>query len=410
MRASRKTGYTAPFFTAYFFYYTGYCVFSSFIVLYLTHQGYSASLCGLITSFTLAANLVMEPVGGYITDTFLTTRCYLTVCAGTIIVLCLFCACFSGVPARCLPALIVTAGLSYPFSQLMDAWVNCCRELDPGLIYSRVRAGGSIGFAAMSVAAGYYFHTFGWGHYFLVQALPFLLLLPLLLRLPKIELGNRDEKKGRMLSLSNSFQVLVHNRSYLLSLLICTLYWFSHRPVGSFLSLIVEDRAGDSSTYGTICGVGSTVECLALLALAFLQKRNHIPLPLCMTAALTSNLLRPLCICLLPDIWSVYLGQITQSVSFSFFFSGSVECFVQTADPRIRSFCISFGLTASSVAGTVLANLLGGWLCDQLGTDALVSLSLAISAVNCVLFFLCFQWLFPQKNQPSNSLSPPIAK
>ncbi len=39
-------------FSAYFIYYAVYCVFSSFIVLFLTEQGYSATVCGIITSLT----------------------------------------------------------------------------------------------------------------------------------------------------------------------------------------------------------------------------------------------------------------------------------------------------------------------------------------------------------------------
>ena len=72
-----KRSCTVLFFSAYFIYYAVYCVFSSFIVLFLTEQGYSATVCGIITSLTFLANLLMEPVGGYITDTFLPTRRYL---------------------------------------------------------------------------------------------------------------------------------------------------------------------------------------------------------------------------------------------------------------------------------------------------------------------------------------------
>lgn len=75
-----KRSCTVLFFSAYFIYYAVYCVFSSFIVLFLTEQGYSATVCGIITSLTFLANLLMEPVGGYITDTFLPTRRYLLMC------------------------------------------------------------------------------------------------------------------------------------------------------------------------------------------------------------------------------------------------------------------------------------------------------------------------------------------
>ena len=137
--------FSLPFAGAYFFYYAGYCVFSSYAVMYLTQLGCSASLCGVLTSLTLCANLAMEPVGGYITDTFLPTKHYLMLCIGAIGTLCLACTALAAHSGFTLAAIVLIAGLAYPFSQLMDAWVNCSRELDGSLVYSRVRSAGSTG-------------------------------------------------------------------------------------------------------------------------------------------------------------------------------------------------------------------------------------------------------------------------
>ena len=183
--------FTLPFAGAYFFYYAGYCVFSSYAVMYLTQLGCSASLCGVLTSLTLCANLAMEPVGGYITDTFLPTKHYLMLCIGAIGALCLACTALAAYSGFTLAAIVLIAGLAYPFSQLMDAWVNCSRELDGSLVYSRVRSAGSVGFALTSAAAGLFFQRFGWGGYFVLQALLFGAMLPFLFRLPAIRLGNR---------------------------------------------------------------------------------------------------------------------------------------------------------------------------------------------------------------------------
>lgn len=399
----RLTRYSAPFLGAYFFYYSGYCVFSSFIVLYLTERGMSATLCGVITSLTLLANLAMEPVGGYVTDTLMSTRSYLLLCIGLIAALCGLCTYLSDRSPIYMALLILVAGLAYPFSQLMDAWVDGSRVLDPGLIYTRVRAGGSIGFAATSMAAGWYFQRFGWSTYFLVQAGLFLVMIPFLLRLPRLELGNRkkEDKTGNWLSPKDAFRVVLRNPCYLLCLLLCTTYWFSHRPVGSYLSLIIQDRSGDAGAFGAVCGVGAAVECVSLLGLAALQRRRGRPLPLWLLlgGALITGILRPLCITLLPGIWPLYLGQGLQSVSFALYYSASVECFSRTADRRVRSFSISMGLTASSVVGTVAANLAGGWLCDLFSSWALVYLSLGVSGANCLLLLLCFRSLFPPSRE-----------
>ena len=394
VRVGRRS-YSGSFFAAYFFYYAGYCVFSSFIVPYLTQRGVSATLCGIITSLTLAANLLMEPAGGYITDTFCSTQRYLLACIGLISILCLFSTLWADYPLVCMALLILEAGLAYPFSQLMDAWVEGSRSLDPDLVYSRVRAGGSVGFAAASMAAGYCFRRFGWDGYFLMQAALFCLMIPWLLRLPKLKLGNQRQKcqAEQWLSPKTAFQVALRNIRYLVCLLLCTLYWFSHRPVGSYLSLIIQERSGDAGVYGAVCGVGAAVECAALLVLATAQFRHPISNWLCLGGALCTGLLRPLCLWLLPGLWPLYLGQGLQSISFAFFYSGSVACFTRTSDARIRSFSISMGLTVSSVVGTIAANLLGGWLCDWLGAWSMVNLSLAVSAGNGGLFLICWYLL-----------------
>lgn len=189
-----KRSCTVLFFSVYFIYYAVYCVFSSFIVLFLTEQGYSATVCGIITSLTFLANLLMEPVGGYITDTFLPTRRYLLVCIGIVSMVCAFCTKFMDQSWLLLPGLVLAAGLAYPFSQLMDAWVNLSKESYPGLIYSRIRAGGSIGFAVMSVIGGFYFKHWGWNRYFQMQILLFLMMIPFLILLPDTRLGNHRKK------------------------------------------------------------------------------------------------------------------------------------------------------------------------------------------------------------------------
>ena len=387
-----KRSCTVLFFSAYFIYYAVYCVFSSFIVLFLTEQGYSATVCGIITSLTFLANLLMEPVGGYITDTFLPTRRYLLVCIGIVSMVCAFCTKFMNQSWLLLPGLVLSAGLAYPFSQLMDAWVNLSKESYPGLIYSRIRAGGSNGFAVMSVIGGFYFKHWGWNRYFQMQILLFLMMIPFLILLPDTRLGNH-RKKGeaeKSLSFVQAFQQLVKSRRFLFCLTISTLYWFSHRPVGSFLSLIIAERGGDAELFGNVCGIGAAVEFLSLLLLAYIGKKKTYPALWGMAAALGTNLLRPICFQLFSGEWSLYLGQILQSVSFALYMSASVECFAETSDERLKSFSISIGLTISSVIGTVCANMAGGKLCDLFYSEFLILFSFLLGSMNLLFFILVF--------------------
>ena len=394
MRRERAAGinsgshYTVLFFSAYFIYYAAYCVFSSYTVLFLTERAYSATVCGIITSLTFLANLLMEPVGGYITDTFLPTRRYLLLLIGMISALCIFCTKYMDQ--------LDHASWDGPVCRdrlSVQSADGCLGQYQPGkqpdLIYSRVRAGGSIGYAVMSVIGGYYFKHRGWDGYFLVQMVIFLFMIPFLLLLPDTSLGNRRkrEEKEKSLSFFQAFRTLVQNRRFLFWLGIITFYWFSHRLVGSFLSLIIVELGGDAETYGNVCGAGAAVEFAGLMLLAFAWKKKNSHALLGMAIALITNLLRPLCFLLFSGTWALYLGQMLQCASFAFYMSVSVECFAEAADERLRSFSISMGLTVSSVVGTVLANLVGGRLCDMFHPGILILVSLAVGILNLGVFF-----------------------
>ena len=419
-RSDYKKSFGVPFFWAYFFYYAAYAVFSGNAVLFLTERGLSAALCGAVTSAMLVLSLVMQPAGGYITDTFCSTRRYLAGGILLFMVICCWCTAQRENRAYTAAGMILGAGIVYPFGQLMDAWVKMSSSVDPELRYSRIRAGGSFGFAVMSVLAGQWFRRFGWDQYFLMQAAVFLLMLPLLLLLPELKPANRAGSGGRetkettertetteraettettertetaeagktgdagRLSAGESVRLLLGNRSYLYWFLVCTVYWFSHRPIGSFLSLLVRERGGDAGTYGNVCGAGAVFEflCLLLMSRGGILKKPGMLMP----AALLTDLLRPLCFLVFPGLMPVYAGQILQSLSFALYYTASVEGFLRTSDPRIRSFSISTGLSLSSALGTAGANLSGGRLCDLYGPGILPKICFAAAAANLLLY------------------------
>ncbi|RHO67987.1 hypothetical protein DW085_06250 [Clostridium sp. AF50-3] len=199
------------------------------------------------------------------------------------------------------------------------------------------------------------------------------------------------ERGGREKSfVCSGVSAIGKKRRFLFCLTISTLYWFSHRPVGSFLSLIIAERGGDAELFGNVCGIGAAVEFLSLLLLAYIGKKKTYPALWGMAAALGTNLLRPICFQLFSGEWSLYLGQILQSVSFALYMSASVECFAETSDERLKSFSISIGLTISSVIGTVCANMAGGKLCDLFYPEFLILFSFLLGSMNLLFFILVF--------------------
>lgn len=85
-----------------------------------------------------------------------------------------------------------------------------------------------------------------------------------------------------------------------------------------------------------------------------------------------------------PLIWTV--AAVCQFCVFYMSVGSGVLCGL-AAGERLRSFSISMGLTVSSVVGTVLANLVGGRLCDMFHPGILILVSFALGFLNSAVFF-----------------------
>jgi predicted MFS family arabinose efflux permease len=367
------------------------------MVPYLVGKGYSAGIAGIVTSLTLLANILMQPVAGYINDTLLSTRRYLVV---SIFIVCGFAVINSMDNISSflnISVIITSAAFSYSFSQLMDAWVNRTREVDGTISYSNIRSGGSIGFGLTSIVFGYVVSYFGYRWFFLIQAGIFICLLPLLYFLPDLNLNNKNSKvdKKENLSFFQTFGIIIKNKKYCFLLLTFTLYWMGHRPVGSYLSLIVRQRGGVDSIYGNICGIGAIMEFLMLIFMhrfKFVKTGENL-----IFFALGTSVLRPALLMMFGNISVLYFGQIMQSISFALYFVASVDAFSEISDYRIKSFSISVGLTITSVLGTIMANMIGGVLFDARGAQGVIFMSLMVSLIN-LLFYKSVNFKKKEKN------------
>lgn len=371
----------------YLVYFGAYCIFSSFIVPYLIGLGYSAVYCGTVTSLSLLVSLLFQPVAGYLTDAKITMRLYLTVTAFAVGAMALTGGGAVKYPAGCLIFCVALAALSYPFGQLLDAWVDAAHQCYPQVVYSRARAFGSLGYAAMSLLYGRLVSRVGYASYFPVQAAAFLMIIPLLWLLPEFSPHRAKEDRPRdNISFGQAMSLLFHNEKYRALLVLFTLYWLSHRPVGSYFSLIVQQRGGSDELYGLVCGIGAAAECVTLLVLA--RYKHSISVRKALPALLLAGLLRPAILLAFSDGWAMMAAQVIQSVAFAVYYTVSVSAFSKTADKRLHNVSVAAGLTVSSVVGTVTANLLGGFLCDKIGTKSVILLSLAICTCNLVFYFL----------------------
>ena len=131
------------------------------------------------------------------------------------------------------------------------------------------------------------------------------------------------------------------------------LYWLSHRPVGIYLSIVVQNLGGNVATFGLVAGLGAFVEAAVLLFGAGIIRRNSVRKM--MTVCLLINFIRPIML-FSGNIVLLVIGQLVQSVGLSLYYVVSVESLNRVSPVKIKTTAITFGLS-------VLLHLLWLQLC-----------------------------------------------
>ncbi len=371
----------------YFLYFCGYSIFASFLVPYLVECGYNGAWCGTVTSLSLVVSLLVQPAAGYITDSRIPLRNYLILSIAAIFFLSIVGQRGIRQPIGCLIICTTLAAFAYPFGQLLDAWTDEIHKTEELVVYSRIRAWGSLGYALTSIWFGWMVSRAGYNGYFGIQAMIFCSILPLLLLLPFALPNNSKESLStgkEPLLFTASFSILLKKKNYRLLLILFTLYWMSHRPIGSYLALIVRERGGSDGLYGAVCAAGAATECLILFASVRFMK--HFSSKGMMSAVLVIGLLRPGLMLLSKSVSILFAAQIIQSMAFAIFYPVSVQAFSDAGDGRIHNFSVAAGLTTTSVIGTASANLLSGKCCDLFGAESVIWLSAGFCIANIVFY------------------------
>ncbi len=393
MMHGKKSHYIQPFFCMTFLFYGGFCIYSSYMVLYLTEQGYSAFFCGFMSSLTLLINIIIQPVASYLVDTYISIKRYMAFSTGMMVLLA-FIAFWHTVSLWLCITIALMAVLIMPFSYLLDAWIDSSRELDTHLYYGTIRAGGSIGFGIISIMIGYFWVYFSNKVYFPAQAILFSLIFLFLWLLPDIIPKNRrvfskaliKSQESQTITFLQSFSMLITNQQYRIIVVFFLLYWLSHRLVGSYLALIIQSRNGDAGLYGLVIGAGAVTE--AIVMIVFATRSNLFSLEQMFKLSLLTACIRPLILLLTDNVALLLIAQIIQSISFALYYVSSIEILHQLSDQRIRAFSITVGLSLTNVCGTIIANLMGGLLCDVFETGSVIISSIVFTIINAACFCL----------------------
>lgn len=362
----------------------------SFFVLYLKQNGYSGGETGLITSLTMIACLIAQPVAGFITEKLIDIKKLIaaniiitTAAIGSIY----FFSSSYAVIFACFLAFSLT-GRYVP--GLMDVYITKVARTKSGLDYGFVRGLGSMGYASVALIMGFVISAFGYASMFIAHTLFCAAALFCLARLPKTpaapQIAGEKEKRPGLLS---SVKSLLKNRGYVLTVASVFIVFIGMNGYGSYLPLYINEIGGSGAHYGICVFVMAMSEIPALWNYKRFSKRFGAEKLLMF--ALIMSIAKVTLPVLTDNVYLVMILQVLQAVSTGFFIPSVLSYIQKLVCEEEISVAI---LLASSIYGggsVIISNLAGGFAIDAFGLSTFFFACSAITALGALCFALALR-------------------
>ena len=178
-----------------------------------------------------------------------------------------------------------------------------------------------------------------------------------------------------------------HQRFALL-LVSATFLYTAQNALGNFMFRVVQMKlpSGNSSEVLSVQGTALMIAAFAELPCMFLFKRmvKHVRCDIWMCLSAAFIVLRVFLALILPDVWGLYLAQLTQGLGYALFAVSSVYYVGYVIEKRNVVKGQTY-LGATNTLGNLIAYLLGGMLIDGIGTSGMLVTCIALAAVGVCL-------------------------
>jgi PPP family 3-phenylpropionic acid transporter len=206
----------------------------------------------------------------------------------------------------------------------------------------------------------------------------------------KAKLGGGEFAKGGSLLRGNGLFAL---------LLVATVCSFCGQSmIGSYLIQILQRVGGGAENVGIASGIAATIELPAMVLFTVLIRK--IRSSTILRISFGFFVCKTLSMMLATSVGGVYATQLFQFGSYALFIPASVY-YANEVIPESSLAKGQAALTSASTFGGVAASLLGGWLLDLAGVGTMLTVSVGISLMGCILGLLSVRTV-PQKQPAEN--------
>ncbi|WP_274364989.1 MFS transporter [Paenibacillus thermotolerans] len=367
----------------YLLLYLGMGAVSPFMSLFLDEQGFNGSEIGIILAAGSLTGIVAQPIFGLINDASKDYRTLLKV-STLLSAFAVFGFFFSHSFWPIIVTAIIFSFINTPTAPIVDAFAV---EKAPafGFSYGQVRVWGAIGFALITVIAGYALSSVGYKYMFLAYAFFAIFMFAMIFSFPRIDRPKRPSVFGREV-----LGAVFTNWRFVLFVAICLLISISVTMNFSYLPIYFQKLHYPVDLVGWNFTIAAVVEIpLFLFSTYVIRRIGLFPMLAIGTCAYA---VKYTVMGFTPPLGAVLALQALDGVAFAFYFTAAVEIVNRMAPDNGKATAQSVFAAAGGIAG-IAANAAGGAIIDTQGPQFLFLLMGGISFFATLLFIL-----FPRKH------------
>ncbi len=362
-------------------YWANYAVLSSFASMYLLDRGFSNTSIGIMLAVAALFASLFQPVIGAYADkpqSPSVKKILMVVIVAFIISSVLIIITSSHLPM----VMVVFYAISLMLLQSMNPLCNSLGIMSAQngktVNFGVARGTGSLAFAILSIIAGKVVAVYGSGLVPWAAIAVYAIMGIALLAFPfeKATANSSVVKRGSFIKRYPSFLIVIVAAVFI---------YAGHCLINNFAYQITVQKGGDSSSMGIALAIAAFME----IPMMFLYSR--------MLRLLDSGrwiiisgvvfVVKAVAIFLAPNVMGLYLAQLLQMVSYAVITVASVY-FISDIVDREDTAKGQALFTMAVTIGNVVASAIGGRIIDKMGVNAMLEVTIALSAVGAVVMWI----------------------
>lgn len=367
------------------FFYLAYGAFNVVLSMYCQDIGMSASQIAYIVSFSPFISIITQPYFGYLADKWKSCRkVAILLMALTAICMMVFAISLN------FWVLLLSSGFVLGFLNAVTPLTDRIGVASP-YDFGKIRLWGSIGYAIMAQISGILYQYISPFSNFIVGVLGSILTILCIYMVsdPKLD---ESASKEKSISLLEGMKVLVHNKDFMVFLVISFFFWGACSANFNYLSIFIRSLGGSASQVGTYQLCATLFEIPMILATDFLIKK--IPYRKIMMFSILASVVNFAWYATLPSVSMIIMVFVFKGFSTILFTMITVRMVIQMVPSTYVSSAYGIQSMLGRGLGAMLFQLAGGRIIDMFN----MSIFYVFLAIGAILAFLC-TFLFKMNQQ-----------